>query len=422
MNSTVPRIQELRISFTRMQVFPELLPRDAKMHYLGNDIEYEEMFNKIQSNIEKRVHFTEHGEIQKPSLAPGELTVPWFKRHHFWEFYLDKPTRLSKVNGNKAWLHRVPLRFASPAKIPSSSLSLPLTHLTVDGYLYIHGVAVVLRATLKRDLPLDDMVNAACEVINHVRFEGVRWANGTTSLQPLTLKGLAIQTLGYLTKEVLNENTEGVGRLCDPFTVATVIRGNGLNLEQLQSEFNSFKENSSKESLNDTQGIQIKLLDSKIRRALEGLATWDTQWKYNAVHSDNKVTLKFKGQDTKPGYMLYGLKQSRVVWFPSYFMDTGETGELHLLGCYHSNLTIGSLQTSSLLELVRLFTDVDLSHHQLIKQTVRRAVVLLSNLYGQSDSSYRSWSLHKQIKDSGLIDEINKLRISCSISQGKPLS
>jgi hypothetical protein len=49
------------------------------------------------------------------------------------------------------------------------------------------------------------------------------------------------------------------------------------------------------------------------------------------------------------------------------------------------------------------------------KDIVKRGVILLSNLYGGANTSYRSWSLRQQIKDSGLLGLINRLRAILSI-------
>jgi hypothetical protein len=398
-------IQELRFSLSQMQVFSTFVPNSANYAFLGQQINYRNQFDKLRSEVAERIRKMAPGEQMR--LKPGELTIPWFKRHHFWENYLGQ-RKLDGVSGEVAWAFRVPFRIASPAKV--LAVSPPLVHVAVEGYLYLHGVAVVLRATLSQPLPLYDMVDAAFDVMNQTEFKQIRWSNGTMSPHPLTFKGLAVKTLDYLTNLVINSPDDLESRLCEPFTVATIIRGGGLDLERLRNRFQQ-----QIQLLDDPLAAQIAILEPKIHHACEGLASWNPAWRTNVAHPACETALDFKGQTTQPGYMLYGLKRGRVVWFPGYFMSTKP---LHRLGCYHSNLTVGSLQTDSLLELVRL-AEGWLANHSAFrasdKDIVKRGVILLSNLYGGANTSYRSWSLRQQIKDSGLLGLINRLRAILSI-------
>jgi hypothetical protein len=411
-------IQELRISFSQMLVFPEFVPKNASMAYLGQQIGFQNKFDELQSIVVARANNAAPGRSQKPVFKPGEPTVPWLKRHHFWEYYLEKPKELSSVNGNQAWRYKVPLRVAFPAK--ALSILPPLTHLNVEGYLYIHGVAVVIRVTIGSSesiyLPLETMVNDALLIMTKSVFN-VEWADQTRSAQPITLKQLAMQTLNYLATVVLGKHDGAGMHLCEPFTLTTVIRGNGLDLDQLRTNFET-----KLQQVNNPLEAQIAVLEPRVHQALDGLATWNLVWQDNVAHPSKEAVLNFRGAATQPGYIIYGLRHSRVIWFPSYFMD--KTKDLHLLGCYHSNLTIGSLQTNSLLEFIHFANNWFANHsslHPLDKEVVKRAVVLLSMLYCRTDNTYRSWSLRQQIESSGLISAINHLRNILNVRGGAPI-
>ena len=72
------------------------------------------------------------------------------------------------------------------------------------------------------------------------------------------------------------------------------------------------------------------------------------RWKNDALHPwDASTCLKIRHAPLS--HVLYGLDRGRAVWFPDLFT---KQGRVHALGCYHRNLTLLSLQTESLVELM----------------------------------------------------------------------
>ncbi|HAJ61838.1 MAG TPA: hypothetical protein DCP31_23500 [Cyanobacteria bacterium UBA8543] len=363
------------------------------MSFLGETIPYRQKFDTLQNKV-RNLQANVKGQSQSTNnqFALGELTVPWLRRQHFWEFYLEKVNNLSSVDGKQAWRHLVPFRMFKLIK--TSSPVPPLTRLTAEGYLYPHGVAVVIRTTLTGNFLLKEIVDAAILLFNAGETQNcpVQWSIGQPIQQSLTLRGLAAQALERLTAIVLgNAQVEAIQR-GDPFTIATVIRGTGVDLGKGLMELESE-------------------LQQEIHRALEGLCTWDTDWQHSSPTSLDKAALQFMRWKHRPGYILYGLGRNRVVWFPGYFAESRR--ELHKLSCYHANLTIAALQTNSLLELVRLAQQLRSRNGQLsasMNDLAKNATLLLGRMYGKTDTIYRSWSVHEQIKKSGLINEINDLR------------
>jgi hypothetical protein len=80
------------------------------------------------------------------------------------------------------------------------------------------------------------------------------------------------------------------------------------------------------------------------------------------------------------------------------------------LTCYHHNISLGALQTETLLEFVRVLDAMGGDPPLLLKPTLRRAAGLLGRLYGGADDMYQSASISRQIADSGLIPRIDMLR------------
>ncbi|SDC01743.1 hypothetical protein GA0111570_11442 [Raineyella antarctica] len=79
------------------------------------------------------------------------------------------------------------------------------------------------------------------------------------------------------------------------------------------------------------------------------------------------------------------------------------------LACYEHNLALASMQTSVLLETVRWLSD-SAPLEALRAESVRLALQTLGRKYGAADSVYSSDFVRRQIDDSHLVDQINRLR------------
>jgi hypothetical protein len=108
--------------------------------------------------------------------------------------------------------------------------------------------------------------------------------------------------------------------------------------------------------------------------------------------------------------VLYGLDRGRAVWFPDLFT---KQGRVHALGCYHRNLTLLSLQTESLVELMcaaGAYIDATKPLPLAMEDLAKGAAGVLGRLYGGNQDTYQSWSPRAQIDGNRYADTINKVR------------
>jgi hypothetical protein len=109
------------------------------------------------------------------------------------------------------------------------------------------------------------------------------------------------------------------------------------------------------------------------------LCTWERFWKKANLHPlDDSSMLAHMRRNLLPGRVLYGLGCGRAVWLPGYFRENIADGEdlrarLSFVNCYHRNLTLLSLQTASLLALIRGAAGI-LAEHQSLSTTLKGVV------------------------------------------------
>jgi hypothetical protein len=366
-------VSDLRLSSVWVAAFPV----DAPTPQLGDNVDYRRAVKGARS-------------------GQGKWVLPWLKGHrpYFWEYYLEIKN-LEGVDGVRAWKHLMPLRVPSPVKIEAP----PGLRVAVEGLCYPHSVAVIVTIILNEELSLDQMVDKAVRA--HRSRYRVTWRQDRSTGR-LSLRSLASQILDRLHETMFPQGAPPQPPLGQPFTVATVVDSQGAELDK-----------------------PIHPQD-EIHQALEGLCTLDPHWRTRPLHPLNQFTdLQFRDKGhAPPGYLLYGPGRSRAVWFPGWFQEHYEDylyeGEkLHALGCYHRNLTAVTVQTESLLALVRRAADYLDRQDRLpfyAEALTRSAAGALGRLYG-GQGTYRSWSARAQIDPHRAVVEQMRQRLHFSDPQ-----
>jgi hypothetical protein len=359
-------LHELRLSFIWMESLLALFTADARtapMAFLSRKAPYKQEFASVQSHT-------------------SAWTAPWppvqgRHIHHFWNYYLQKMPE--QISGDHAWKYVVPLR--SPIRVATTTPWLP-GRLTLEGFYYPHAVALVLTVIITETLALEAMVDKALEARADGKYS-VRWADGST--QSLSLDVLAAQLLDQLREHVLGRDATQGGRSHTPFTIATVVRGDGVDPTQPNPPMDT------------------------VHRALEGLCSWHRTWKHDVLHDWEALTC-LKIRHAPPSHVMYGLERGRAVWYPDLFTAQGK---VHSLGCYHRNLTLLSLQTESLIALMRVagtYIDASLQMPLAMEELAKHAAGILGRLYGGTQDTYQSWSSRAQIDANHAADALNKVR------------
>lgn len=358
-------IRELRFS----QIWLEPFPIDAVASWrFGDNVKYEKNFDKIKHES-------------------SEWTFPWQEneRQNFWTNYLSM-NELYDLEAKKAWKYLIPFRSKSLARI--NTTNNPELRATIEGFCYPHGIASVVTVKIKADLPFADMINKA--IATYSMPYQVNWAKSKKKEQ-LTLRDLAQQHLDLLYQHTCDKFAQKRKPPTAPITVATII--NAKDVAPL--------------SVVEPNGI--------IHRGLEGLCTWDENWEINKLHELEPNSYKLK--DVSPaGYLLYGIKRSRAIWFPGHFdefIKKRGVKKIRKLGSYHRNQVLVSLQTESLLAMV-LNVSGFIENAQPIPFSLQNlpqnAVNALGRLYGGSQKiTYRTWSSRNQIEH--YKNAVNRVRL-----------
>ncbi len=298
--------------------------------------------------------------------------LPWIpgRRHHFWEFYLEK-SPLKFVDTNVARRHLMPLRLKHVAGLDAS---LPGVTCNVEGYAFPHGIGVIVNLYVRESMRLDKMVDRLYEV-RGTQYQ-VHWPpDSDATIGKISPEQLAFVAIDQLRKRTVdNTPAESFG---NPFSIATIVEAEGAELSETSRQ---------------------------LHQILHGLCSGNKFWRHDKLpplHS-NCLRIQTEHVDTVPATVLYGLKDSRALWFPQYFRDVrgDEVGKIRTLGCYHRNLVLASLQTKNLIGLMRRGADW-LNREGPIPGTMdtlpRHAAGILGRLYGGAKESYRTCSVLRQI-------------------------
>ncbi len=300
--------------------------------------------------------------------------LPWPKtrRGHqkFWERYLD----VSLDNLEKS---ERALNFLVPFRIRLARISadwLKPGRAYMYGYQYPHRAVVVINISAENNegYTPDELIDHAVKIRTNGLYR-VEWLNNRAESQ-LTLKNLAYEALDRLLSLLQNDSQLRKDDP-DPFTIATVIKGD----------------------FDPDEFTKNLITNGPIHQMLFTLCTGQKRRKLPDDDCKHRQIKKL-GSDALPSDILYGRYRARAGWFPQRFSQSDKKFPLR---CYHNNLTFASMQTDSLLAAVRL-ADEKLQQNLSIAglaKIAKPAAALLGPLYGPSPKKiYQSYSVREQIR------------------------
>lgn len=361
-------IYDLRLTFLWAEAIQELLqgesaPPGSLLPFLWSQDDYQARFAALL-------------EGQKDPLG---LEPPWryAAGNHFWTFYLEKKTP-GAIPAKEAWRLLVPFRGKAPVRVEVPGAEKAST--SVEAFYYPHGVGLALSIRLVGTWSLAEAVGLALRVKSDPL--NVTWEGGQE--EKLNAAGFGRKALQALGRLVAGPDWPGTGGEPRAFTVVTVVRGEGVD-------------------------PTVPLADA-IRKALHGLTTWSPAWNVDQPKPLDEAVLPIRKTSPK-GHVLYADTRGRAVWAPGLFAP--ELNGKRLLGCYHRNLSMLSLQVESLACLAEL-TAQTLDHGGKLgtkhEGCANRAVGILARLYGGVESTYQSRSPRVQIDQGGFRQPIDAVR------------
>lgn len=351
-------------------------PPNVPFSFLGNRDSYADMFDKAQQN----------------KGVPMGLKAPWDKSgQHFWEYYLEGKPKLEDMPGSRAWKLLVPFRGRiAVKKVTTPSLTEETGDFLLESFFYPFGFGLVITVTVEKNQSLTDAINVAFEIRKDKKLD-VEWESGTQ--EQLYLNQFAEKCLTNIRQQALGSAASSGAIPVEPFTVFTIIKGAGKNL--------------------DAPPAQGK----EIHRLLEAVTTWPPAWeKANLPSLNEKVTLPLKAS-ASVGATVYARNRGRAAWFPALFTDKKVRRSL---SCYHRNIVFTSLQTESLCRFATAtaqeitamtWPSLRVMHHD----CARLAAGILGRLYGGDKDTYRSMSPRYHIQQNRLEADINVVRDKCSM-------
>lgn len=331
--------------------------------------------------------------VQHGGAAPLGLQMPWPYRagNHFWDSYLHD--KLPGDAGGKLCFEKlVPLRlpkFVEKIETDVQAFAPASARLGIEGFYYPHGTGLLITATLIGELDFA----AAGNIVHSLRSSKVYkspWP--TQAAGSLNLEQLMTAALDQLRKLGFGDGVSGARSA--PFSIATVLRGKAVDPDQSLAP------------------------DGDIHRLLNGFAGGVPNWQHQPAPPlvAGSTQLDLKKDTSRNGNVLLAAKRGRAVWFPGYFLPPKPilpaAPPQHQLGCYHRNLSVGSLQVESLLMLAAEAESV-YAKGALVPASIQRlariAAGLLARLYSGS-KCYKSGSLRAEIAQSAQLEDVNALR------------
>ena len=361
---------------TNLRLLGDPSPPNLPLGFLGNRNSYITAFDKV---------------MQKQTPPIG-LEAPWPSEEsgqdqHFWKYYLESKPKLGYMPGDKAWKFLVPFRGrVAVKKVTALSLDEQTGKFRLESFFYPFGFGLIITFEARNSWSLAETVDLVFNVSRKSELD-VQWESGPEGR--LYFKQFADRCLTSIRQVALGQ-TGPAGIIPDqPFTIFTVLKGSGENLEAPLTE------------------------GEEIHRMLEAVTSWAANWpKARLPALDEKVKLPLKSS-TNDADVVYARKRGRAVWFPTLFTDS----ELvrRSLSCYHRNLVFAALQTESLCGLatateqeieVRTFARLPVMH----RDCAELAAKILGRMYAGHKDTYRSMSLRYHIQQNGLEAAINKIR------------
>ena len=375
--ASTAQIELSRLAFifceTNLGLLGNPQPPKVPLGFLGNSSSFAAMFDSAQQK----------------GVIPMNLTPPWDKAGmHFWEFYLESKTSLEKTTGSTAWRFLVPFRGRIPIKqVTVSSLGSSELNCVVESFYYPHGFVCLVTFTITKTLALADSVALAYDI----RKKQLDFEFPSGAKQKLPLKAFAAQCLDIIRESALGPGTPPGAKPVEPFTIFTVLKGNG--------------------QANDLSPLSNQ--SDEVRRVLEAVTNWPNVWTKSQLPAfDNQVRIALRSAAV-PDDTLYARKRGRAVWYPDTFSDI--TMQRVSLGCYHRNLVLASMQTESLCGLATAtvqqiktvgWPSLPVMH----RDCAQLAAGILGRLYGGDKATYRSLSPRYQIDQNGYVNDINQIR------------
>lgn len=326
--------------------------------------------------------------LARGEAIPEALELPWYAPENklFWNRYLNKRS-LTGTTGKQAWKALVPLRAEVPVRVRAPWLN---GRLFLEAFFYPYGFGFVFTALIQEQLGLEKAVNKAFEVCRDGAYQVSRPdGNGLVTLK---MERMAQRALDALRELAYGANVSAGPTTIDPFTIATVVRGAGVDADA--SVDNS----------------------DPVHRALEALTTWYPDYRHASLPELDDVRIPLR-QRSPHNYLLYSRRRGRAVWFPAAFLQ--DSRDKHTLACFHRNLVFAALQVESLGGLVEetvRWLDQGKTLPTAHRECAQNAVHLLYSLYQGNDDTYRSHSPKVHIDQNNLMSPINQVRTAFGYS------
>jgi len=334
-------VKELRLSLIWTKAFYQ----DSNLPILADPAQYVPAFDQARLS------------------AAGPWLLPWIagRPQHFWQYYLKPvaPDNFENVSSADARSCFVPLRVAPMAEVVARDGA----EATFEGFCFPHSVAVTATIRLRPDpaLALADVATLAIATRN-ADYQ-ITWKDKAThgTLQSLAEK--VVNRVHALAKIA----PAAVGTpLGYPITIATIIDADG-------------EEKSDPAILGET---------------LKALLALRSDWR--TLQIETPPTTADSGVP-----QLLANDRGRAIWNPGHFSAVEERGRRTANGCYHRNLTLATMQTAALTELIVRAEEVLADPRgQLLAisfRDVSKAIMLLNDLSEGQFTTYRSWSMKHQI-------------------------
>ena len=360
------KVSELRISHIQFERFGSLVPDNAPFGFMPSATGY---CSKFKSCLQSSNNLG----YGLPWKTVGKY---WERNNRFWlrylRYLLDDVNRLPR----EAWDNLVPFRLLSFGSSTDRSLA-------IEGYIYPHGIGVVVNHYVKfgTGKTFIEAAQLAGEEVNNKTWI-IDWSHGIPS--PVSDEGFGIESI---IKEALNRLSDvalGYGSRpslipCSRFAVSSVIGGSVDG---------------------DTDWNDTKCLHHYLG-ALCPSQSWG-----QISNGSSRATIE--GCDS--GKILYLLKEEKVVWFPAtlkHVTAKNAVKKRHKLTCYHRNLIMATLQTESLYRFLCLARETPPPLPDNLDTMARAAARQLGLLYIGCENTYTSWAIHHQIESR--LDEINAI-------------
>ena len=319
-------------------------------------------------------------EFKLARQQKGDWLLPWQpgEWQHFWQYYLhtSEDGDLDKVDASTAWDYLVPLR--APTRAQVGHLPAAVKRVSLEGFCFPHSVGVIATLFLPFEKPLS-LAEAVEQAVRarHYKMYGVTWQDDDKKSHG-SLQGLANELIDRLHARVLGGTPRGLD-LSEPITIATVIDANDV--------------------WSDAAAKEVAAID----RALYGLCVLKPGWKRGSMKDLVVHGREPLDPDLVPNAnRLYTVKLGRAVWVPSHFSemfggyeDPTYRVRVRVLGCYHRNLSLATLQTRGLIHVARRaheFLAEKSPISLLISNSTRNAVEILNKLHLGDMQTYRTWS------------------------------